>query len=114
MKRDWKEARAKVTKEGQCRYCRSQIRPLEAAHLIGRAADKKEGNKAIVNPLSVIPLCGPFGDSDSCHTKYDHHQLDILPYLTAEEEVQAVRDAATVRKGKGLAVAYRRLTGGKS
>lgn len=116
-KRDWTEARAKVEREGRCRYCKSMIRPLEAAHLIGRAADSKgKSNTITVKAMSIVPLCGPFGDSDSCHTKYDHHQLDILPYLTLEEEMQAVADAAALqgaKKGKGLAAAYKRLTGGK-
>lgn len=117
MRRDWTLARKKVDSEGKCRYCRSMVRNLEAAHLIGREADEKpETGKTIkVNPDSIVPLCGPFGDSNSCHTLYDHHSLDILPYLTLQEEMQAVKDASRLSgsKRKGLALAYKRLTGAK-
>lgn len=91
-KRDWKDARAKVDAEGECRICKIQ-RGLQAAHVSRRSFDapKKPGNKTLwVNPDSIIPLC------PRCHTAYDHHELSILGHLTHAEQVKALEDMNTI------------------
>lgn len=52
-----------------------------------------------------MPLC-PASVSD-CHGRYDRHELDLLPYLTVEEQARAVLDAG------GIVAAYRRVTGSR-
>ena len=101
MRRDWSAARAKVDREGRCRNCPNTW-PLETAHVIGRARDRRENGKAIVDPDSVIPLCG------DCHRLYDLGQLDILPLLTTTEQARAVLDA------DGMITALRRVTSERS
>lgn len=93
MKRDWRKARAKVEQEGRCRVCHTGS-GLEAAHTIGRKHDDKSG---IVNPLDIVPLCREH------HLQYDGRRLDLLPYLTYEEQARAVSHV-------GLVGAYRRLS----
>lgn len=97
LQRDWMLAIAKTRGEVGCRICGRQ--PVDAAHVIGRARDKRIGNKATVDPDSVIPLCREH------HMEYDAHRLDVLPYLTVAEEVAAVRDAG------GIVAALRRVSG---
>jgi hypothetical protein len=99
-RRDWSDAEAKRT---YCRVCGS-FKHLELAHTMGRLHDKPkvEGGRTLwVNPHSVIPLCGPF--PEGCHGAYDHHQLDILSFLTLQEQAQAVLEAG------GIELARRRL-----
>lgn len=113
QRRDWTDARKKVDKEGRCRV--GGRHPghggdLEAAHTIGREHDTpkvaQDGDELSVveelwvNPVDVVPLCR------QCHALYDHRRLDLLPYLTPEEQAMAV-----LRSG-GIVSAYRRLTGG--
>ena len=45
---------------------------------------------------NIVPLCR------DCHTEYDQHRLDLLPFLTLPEQIAAVRQAG------GIALAYRR------
>lgn len=97
MRRDWSAARAKVDEEGCCRNCPTTW-PLETAHVIGRARDRRENGKAVVDRDSVIPLC------TECHKDYDEGTLDILPLLTPVEQARAVVDAG------GLITALRRVT----
>lgn len=88
-KRDWSDGRQKVEDEGQCRVCGIN-RGLQAAHTLGRKHDlpKRPGQKTLwVNPDGIVPLC------QICHTAYDHHELDLLPYLTGSEELYAVANA---------------------
>ena len=99
-KRDWGDARAKVEGEGQCRVCGSS-RSVEAAHILGRkhdepkvGADGRPLKELYVDPIRVIPLCGPF--PEGCHGKDHKHELDLLPYLTAGEQAQAVLDAGSM------------------
>lgn len=106
-KRDWTQARAKVEREGRCRYCKSREGTngeLQAAHVIGREHDRPPkhvlGDRPavwLVFEQRTVPLC-PF-----CHDAYDAHEIDLLPVLTLEEQVQAVRDAG------GLELARRRV-----
>ena len=118
-KRDWTDARAKVDDAGRCRVCGLDTmqlamlgRSLEAAHTIGRTHDEPHPDcpSAVlwVNPDHVVELCGPATSTDTCHAAYDGHTLDLLPMLTLEEQVAAVRCAGTI------AAAVKRLTGGKT
>jgi hypothetical protein len=86
VRRDWKAARAKVDSEGECRVCRNGL-GLEAAHTIGRVHDPSNGK---VRPVDIVPLCG------TCHRRYDGRDLDLLPYLTHEEQAAAVEHVGIV------------------
>lgn len=94
-RRNWKPLIEKVTDEGQCRYCGSGG-PLDPAHIWPRSLG---GTMELSN---IIPLCR------TCHTRYDGGQLDILPVLSLDEQIQAVREAG------GIARAYRHLIGGST
>lgn len=106
-KKDWSLARDKIDAEGCCRVCGS-ARDLQAGHTIGQTEQDIEqvgprgGRTKLVPTNAVIPLCGPFS-GNNCHMRFDAHQLDILPYLYLEEEINAVRAAG------GIYGAYRRL-----
>lgn len=91
-RRDWSFARAKVDDERCCRVCQSRDH-VEAAHTIGRKYDGP-----IVDSRDIVPLCRTH------HTAYDKHELDLLPYLTHEEQTAAVSHV-------GIVSAMRRLTG---
>jgi hypothetical protein len=122
LRRDWTDARSKVDHEGRCRVCKRRGR-LEAAHVIGRANDRRKPCRVCngagklttghgwgslgpcdacngaghelegvlyVHPDSIVPLCSV------CHSRYDGSALpllDLLPYLTIDEQVRAVQDA---------------------
>lgn len=119
LRREWKLAREKVEREGRCRHCARSDRKLEAAHVTGRRNDVKaplrpvDGlGKGMVHPDRVVPLCGPSGDSRSCHSLYDAHRLDLRYVLSAEEWGQAIMDEgsyglAEARLG-GVAVTKKR------
>lgn len=89
--------------------------PVEAAHTVGRkydatiadtplpdfASDAFSGfdpQDVYVHPEEVVPLCR------ACHTAYDEHRLDLLPYLTYTEQ-------ARVALHLGLVRGLRRTTG---
>lgn len=119
VQRDWSAARAKVDEKGRCRACGLDVfqlaelgRSLEAAHTIGRVHDepRPEVSETIlwVNPDHVVELCGPATSTDTCHAAYDGHRLDLLPLMTTDEQVAAVRCAGTI------AAAVKRLSGGKT
>ena len=95
MRRDWSEAREKVENEGRCRVCKASG-PLDAAHVIPRSANGSVDN---MSHLSVIPLCR------ICHSRQHTAKLDILPFLTLDEQMAAVRAAG------GIVSAYRHTTG---
>lgn len=98
--RDWKLATAKIEAEDyRCRVCGSQWQ-VERAHVIGREHDSKAPVRiagwrpGVVAPDRIVPLCrdchqGPHGQ----HAK----RLDLLPYLTRNEETQAVADVGLGR-----------------
>ena len=96
-RRDWSDARAKVESEEICRVCGRSI-CLEAAHIMGRVHDPQKGQSKTryVRPESIVPLCGSLAPEFSCHVLYDAHQIDLLPYLTKEEQAQAVLDAGSI------------------
>ena len=87
MRRDWKQARAKVDGEGECRVCGTGS-GLEAAHVVGRSYDPPTGK---VRPIDVVPLCGP------CHRAYDARSLDLLANLTYEEQGAAAEHLGLLR-----------------
>lgn len=97
-RRDWTAARAKVEREGGCR-CFTVLTPndcegpVEAAHVVGRKVDlsEREGNVVYVTEHRTVPLCR------ACHRAYDAHELDILPVLSLDEQLQAVADAGSIQ-----------------
>ena len=93
-KREWSHAWAKAREEGCCRACGStQI--IDAAHIIARSRVTKGGE----DPRNIVPLCR------LCHMQADQGTgLDLLPYLTLEEQAYAVSLV-------GIAEAYRRICG---
>jgi hypothetical protein len=108
-RRLWAAAIEKV-RRSPCRVCKTRGRS-QAAHIIRRGLadvdrrviDKDSGRVVTVKevlPDSVVPLCV------ECHQLYDDHRLDLLPYLTRDEEIDAVRAV-------GIARAYKIITGGQ-
>lgn len=51
-----------------------------------------------VDPDRVIPLCGPF--PAGCHGAEHRHELDTLPLLSLEEQLQAVADAGGIENAR--------------
>lgn len=104
-KRDWAQAKEKCWAE-PCRLLDSPLhvcetRRTECAHVMGRRFDShREDGVLWVNPDSVIPLC------PNAHREYDAHRLDILPYLTLDEQADAVKRVGIIR-------AIARLTGAR-
>ena len=93
--RDWSLARAKCEIEGRCRVCGGT--PVETAHLAPREFDDVLAHDIVqVNPNGVVPL------DRSCHTAFDAHELDLLPYLSLQEQSDCVSRL-------GIERAYRRL-----
>ena len=97
-KRDWTAARAKVDAvvDGRCRVCRSARFGLDAAHVIPRSLNPTD---QAMTEDAIVPLCR------LCHVAFDNHELDLLPYLTIEEQ------AAAVHAAQGIARAYQLITG---
>jgi hypothetical protein len=111
--KDWSEAIAKKEAEQACRVCKRSYGELvyagftlEAAHTVSQSLQDAPGDdgKLRVGAASIIPLCGPVNASRSCHAKHHEHRIDLMPYLTREEEVDAVGAV-------GLARAYKLLGG---
>jgi len=104
MKRSWVAFRKKVELEGCCRVC-GKTSSVEAAHLIPRSQVAPGAGE---DPRNCIPLCG--GPSGGCHNDYDRANpktgctLDLLPYLSNEEQAYSVLLV-------GIARAYWRLGG---
>lgn len=98
LRREWGEARKKLADEGVCRIC-GTASSLEAAHVAGRKYDERvTKNKAVVHPDDIVPLCRDH------HTQFDHHEIDLLPYLTVPEQTRAVSHL-------GIMGALRRVSG---
>lgn len=100
--RYWDDARAKVEHEECCRICKKPAafgRPLEAAHVLGREHDEPRISpitgeplkELYVHPNRTFPACGPF--PNGCHGDAEYRRINVLPYLSLEEQLQAVRDA---------------------
>ena len=88
--RSWADARAKVDEEGECRVCGSHS-GLQAAHIIPRSLGGRQHRD------SIVPLC------ERDHRSYDNFRLDILPYLTHDEQAEAVRVMGLERARRRLA-----------
>jgi hypothetical protein len=103
-KREWAPARTKVEEERCCRICKRTDRPLEAAHVLGREHDEpmvvdgRITKTLLVHPARVIPACGPF--PAGCHGDIDMRRINLLPYLTLDEQIQAVKDAGGVEAAR--------------
>lgn len=101
-RRIWESAELKKEREGACRVCAAHNvvtdGPLEAAHIIGREHDRwRDDLQAYwVDPDSVVPLCSEH------HRLYHVRELDLLPYLTLDEQHLAVDQA------DGIFSAYRK------
>lgn len=93
-------ARIKVDKEGKCRACPTPARYCDAAHTIDRSLSRSGFDE----PDLIVPLCSDIKGGAGCHQRYDAHELDILPYLTFEEQAAMVREV-------GMARAWKRATG---
>jgi len=93
--RNWADARRKVTDAGRCRVCRTGHPPIDAAHIVPRSLAPNNGEHAD----AIVELCR------ECHTRYDSHQLDLLPYLSLAEQLSAVTAAG------GIEGARRQITG---
>lgn len=102
--RDWREARRKLLREGQCRVCKSQAE-LECAHTISRSLQDVEvegprgGKRLLVKADAIVVLCKKH------HMAFDARELDLLPYLHLHEQVYAVESAG------GIMSALKRLSG---
>ncbi len=97
MKKLWSYAREKIEKEGVCRVCKSN-HWIQSAHTIGQKYQdvKLDDGDVMVMPDSVIPLC------QQHHELYDKRLLDILPYMTNEEQSNAVAAVGIERARKRL------------
>jgi hypothetical protein len=108
LRRDWVDAREKI--DGQpCRVC-GQTWGVEAAHIAQRKHDKRERGATVVRvePAGVVPLCGPATTSSTCHGQFDAGTLDLLPYLSLDEQLEAVRALG------GIEAARRRIMGAQA
>lgn len=94
------EARAKVEREGACRVCGAPARACDAAHVWNRS----QGGRAFDDPDAVVPLCSSFKGGPGCHQRYDAHRLDLLPYLTTDEQVALVRAAGSIERARSRAI----------
>jgi len=93
-------ARQKVEDEGGCRVCGAPARQCDAAHIW----DRGTAGGDFKDPDLIVPLCSQIKGGPGCHGLYDSHQLDLLPYLTLDEQ------AAMVKK-IGIARAFKRASG---
>jgi hypothetical protein len=100
-------AREKVEAEGQCRVCGAPADVCDAAHLWNRS----QGGGGFEDPSLVVPLCASIKGGPGCHDAYDAYLLDLLPYLTTEEQVALVRSAGTIERARARAIGQGRLDG---
>lgn len=47
-----------------------------------------------MDPANIVGLCRPH------HSAYDEHRLDILPYLTVEEQARLVLEAGGIEQAR--------------
>ena len=95
-RRDWHAPIEKVQQESRCRVCGRTGLKLDACHVIPRSRVKPGPGEDARN---IVPMCRQH------HTDYDHGRLDLLPYLSREEQAYAVELV-------GLEEARRRITNG--
>lgn len=82
MKRDYTAGLLKVEEEGFCRVCGRAGVKLDCAHVVPRS---RVGMGPAEDARNFVPLC-----HDRCHPDYDQGRLDLLPYLTNDEQAYAV------------------------
>lgn len=92
MRRDWTAMHSKV-EEATCRVCGCV--PVDPAHIVPRS--RISAGRGGEDPRNCVALCRIH------HAAFDQGKLDILPYLTLEEQAYAVELV-------GLAEAYQRTT----
>lgn len=103
-------ARAKVEREGRCRVCGTEgVDRLDAAHVW----DRSQGGPGFDDPDAIVPLCSAIKGGAGCHDAYDAHELDLLPYMTTDEQVALVRYAGSIERARSRAIGReeRRLNG---
>lgn len=94
--RNWDAAIDKCRNEGECRVCHVQ-RGLDCCHLAPRKHDKPKhvGQKRLfVHPDNCIPLCA------HDHYEFDAGQLDVLEYLTLDEQLHVVRVLGGIERAR--------------
>lgn len=89
-------ARLKVEREGQCRVCGEHSDRCDAAHLWNRS----QGGGGFDEPDAIVPLCSRIKGGQGCHDRYDSYELDLLPYLTLDEQVALVRAAGGIERAR--------------
>ncbi len=79
--------RGKVSLEAQCRVCKIEAgyAVLDPAHVCDRSLGGCDA------PTCVVSLCR------RCHSLYDLHQLDLLPFVSWEEQAHAVGHLGLLR-----------------
>lgn len=92
--------RQKVEDEGCCRVCKASAYQCDSAHLWDRGM---KGGK-FDDPDIIVPLCSAFKGGPGCHDKYDARALDILPYLTLDEQISLVRYAGGIERARKRAI----------
>lgn len=100
--RDWSEV--EIDHDTPCLYCGMEGRTTRA-HVSGREHDRphpdRPGSKTLwVNPLDVVPLCGPVGDSQACHTRFDAGEIDLLDRLDTDRQVRAVEVMGSIESAR--------------
>jgi hypothetical protein len=99
-------AREKVEREGFCRVCGvGGSDKLDAAHTWNRG----QGGAGFDEPDAIVPLCSRIKGGLGCHDAYDGHELDLLPYLTTDEQVCLVRYAGTIERARHRAMGAGRV-----
>ena len=96
-------AREKIEREGVCRVCGlGGPERLDAAHVW----DRSLGGPQFEDADAVVPLCSSIKGAgrNACHDLYDAHRLDLLPYLTTDEQVALVRYAGSIERARGRAM----------
>jgi hypothetical protein len=78
--------------EGVCRVCRRGDGHIDAAHVIPRSLAPNHGEQAD----AIVGLCRV------CHTEYDEHRLDLLPFLSLAEQVSAVLAAGGIERARRI------------
>ncbi len=80
----------KILDDPNCRTCGAG--GVQAAHLWHRSV----GAKGFTEEDLLVPLCV------HCHAKFDAGQLELLPYLSNDEQAAVVRHCGIMRALKRL------------
>lgn len=101
-KRDWSDIH--VDQDTPCLYCGIVGRSTRA-HVSGREydrphPDRPDSETLWVNPLDIVPLCGPVGDSNACHTRFDAGEIDLLDKLDSDRQLRAVEVMGSIESAR--------------